>query len=102
MNRGNKLSLQVVAYFSPEDECWIAHCLEMDIIGHGDTAEEAARCLDGAIKCHLKAAFDDGVDLFRPAPREIQEMYLKSIEIQARKDSKSPPEFNKQLEVAVA
>jgi hypothetical protein len=71
---GPMMRLNVLTY--QEDDLWIARCLEMDIIGHGDTREEATECLAHTMFAHMEAAKEHGFNIFRPAPREYWEAYF--------------------------
>ena len=55
-----------------EDGDYVAHALEMDIIGVGDSWKEALEVLKGVVEAHVSVAQDLGDDsvLFRPAPSE--------------------------------
>ena len=69
--------LSVLGY--REDGDWVAHALEMDVIGVGDTWEEALSELDGNIHAQIAFAKDLGDDslIFRPAPAEFFDMFKK-------------------------
>ena len=41
--------------FYREDDKWIAHCLELDLIGHGDTKAAAVKLLNQAIYTQIHA-----------------------------------------------
>ncbi len=71
---GPMMRLNVLTY--QEDDLWVARCLEMDIIGHGDSRDEALECLAQTMFAHMEAAQEHGFNLFRPAPREYWEAYF--------------------------
>lgn len=60
-----------VAY--PEGDFWLAHCLQLDVVGQGDTPEAAAREMIDLTLFHLREALHDNdvKSTFRPAPVEI-------------------------------
>ena len=66
----NSLRLRAVLY--REDGLWVAHALEMDLIGTGATESAALRELRGNVEAQLSFATQEGVNPFRPAPQEFQ------------------------------
>ena len=58
-----------------EDDLWVAHGLEMDLIGTGVTAAAALRELRGNVEAQLSFATQEGTNPFRPAPPEIQGLW---------------------------
>ncbi len=60
-----------------EDELFVAHCMELDILATGNSINEAADDLIDLIVAHLKYAFiNDNLDhLYRPAPPEVWEEF---------------------------
>ncbi len=75
--RDSNISLRAIIYPNPDDdESWLAHCLEMDLLGDGETVEEAIEDLLRAISGQIRHA--KGPDqIFFPAPREIWAMLTK-------------------------
>ena len=80
----NNLSVRVSVLGYIEDGDWVAHALEMNVIGVGDTWEEALSVLDENIQAQISFAKYRGDDslIFQPAPpeffekfREVQEAY---------------------------
>ena len=57
-----------------EGEKWVAHCMEMDILGYGDTQREALKDLMDLITMQVTFAFAQGRPdlLYSPAPPEFQ------------------------------
>ena len=53
-----RISLRAVLY--REDGLWFAHCLEMDVLGHGATQTDALGCLTGAILTQIEEYLRDG------------------------------------------
>ncbi len=69
----NSLRLRAVLY--REDGLWVAHALEMDLIGTGATESAALRELRGNVEAQLSFATQEGTNPFRPAPQEIQSLW---------------------------
>lgn len=62
----------IVIYHSPEDGCWLAHSLETDQIGDGESVLEALECLMRGLKfLHAEAAKDATLRAWRKASDEI-------------------------------
>jgi hypothetical protein len=80
-----------------EDEMFIAHCMELDIVATGSSVDETTQDMIDLIIAQLKYAFlNDNLDhLYRPAPPEVwREFYLckespEEIEIQLPLPSKT-------------
>lgn len=66
----NSRRLRAVLY--REDGLWVAHALEMDLIGTGATESAALRELRGNVEAQLSFATQEGTNPFRPAAPEIQ------------------------------
>jgi hypothetical protein len=75
-----RLDFQVLIY--REDEFWIAHCLETDLVGEGKTADEAMRTLIDISNVQIQAALDAGdlASIFSPAPPELWRSYAVARE----------------------
>ncbi|HEX4794885.1 MAG TPA: hypothetical protein VH370_13885 [Humisphaera sp.] len=67
--------MRVVVY--REDGAWIAHCLEFDLLGEGETPEAALAMLSNAIELQLAAMieFDNIENLFKPAEAKFFAMF---------------------------
>jgi len=65
--------LRVLIY--REDDEWIAHLLEMDLVGTGATPEKAQADLLKAIEAQLSFCFEQKTDPFFPAPKELFEAW---------------------------
>ena len=62
-----------------EDEVFVAHCMELDIVATGQSMEEAVNDLIDLIIAQLEYAFiNDNLDhLYRPAPPEVwRQLYM--------------------------
>jgi hypothetical protein len=67
------LRLRAVIY--PEDGLWVAHALEMDLIGTGATEAAALRELRSNVEVQLSFAKQRKSNPFAPAPVEIQNLW---------------------------
>ena len=69
----NKILLRAVLY--REDSLWVAHALEMDLIGTGATETAAVRELRSNADAQLSFAKQENLNPFREAPLEIQKLW---------------------------
>lgn len=67
------LRLRVVSYL--EDELWVAHSLEMDVIGVGGDLDSAIRELRENMEAQLSFSKAQDMNPFRSAPEEIQKLW---------------------------
>ncbi|MBX3438928.1 MAG: hypothetical protein KF861_15665 [Planctomycetaceae bacterium] len=72
-----RIPLRVVFYY--EEDAWVARCLEFDLIGIGESQEEALRMLAEAIELQAQATFRSGnVDnLYSPAEGKYLAMWAR-------------------------
>ena len=56
--------------YSPDDEAYLAHCIELGIIAHGESQEEAITEIRGATRVHLLMLAEDGDEI--PQPSRVQ------------------------------
>lgn len=70
-----RIPLRVVFY--REDGFWFAHCLEFDLIGHGDTKEHAVEMLAEAIRLQVEATLESRNfdNLYRPAGSDVMRKF---------------------------
>ena len=70
-----RIPLQVVFY--REEGRWVAHCLQFDLLGDGDTPREALKSLNGAIETQVLASleFGNAENLFSPAEGRFFRMF---------------------------
>jgi hypothetical protein len=75
MSEFNKLSFNVLCY--REDGDWVALALDFDLIGHGDTPDQAVEVLCGAVTAQIEHALDLGDPgiLNFPAEQKYFDMY---------------------------
>jgi hypothetical protein len=72
-----EFSLRVLVYPNPDDpRGWAAHCLEMDLMGFGETVQEALEELLQAIDGQIRNAAGPE-QVFFPAPPEVWKMIPK-------------------------
>lgn len=77
MNRSASMVFNIL--MKKEDEVFVAHCMELDIVATGSSADETAQDMIDLIIAQLKYAFgNDNLDhLYRPAQPEVwREFYL--------------------------
>ncbi len=70
-----RIPLKAVLY--KEEGAWIAHCLEFDLVGDGDSKEEALRSLSEAITVQVVASikYNNPANLFKPAEGRYFRMF---------------------------
>jgi len=71
------LRIPIRVVFYQEDNSWVAHCLEFDLLGHGTTQEQALELLNGAIHTQVEASqdFENSANLFSPADGKYFRMF---------------------------
>ena len=76
------LEIRVVCY--REDDLWVAHCLEFDVLGSGETKKDALNGLSEAILLQLEHSVlhDNPRNLFRPADSETFHRFAMGREFQ--------------------
>ncbi len=82
MARVFHIPLRVVFYREEAD--WIAHCLEFDLLGDGQSKEEAIESLTKAIELQVEASLGqhpNPQNLFSPAPGEFLRMFAVGREV---------------------
>lgn len=78
-----RIPLRVIFY--REDGAWIAHSLEFDLVGDGDTPGAALSNLSEAIQLQVRAAIDcnNMKNLFKPADGKFFAMFAAGKKIVA-------------------
>jgi predicted RNase H-like HicB family nuclease len=72
---------RVLVYPSPDKKnAFVAHCLELDVIGQGKSVEAAVGELLEVIEIQIENSKSQKVDPFFPAPKEIWETYQRAKE----------------------
>ena len=76
-----RLGLRVVFY--KEDGLWVAHCLEMDVMGHGKDKAAAFALLNEAIAEQLRMSIkhDNRANIFQPADGKFFGMFAAGRDI---------------------
>lgn len=76
-----RIDLRVVFY--QESGFWVAHCLEMDVLGHGVNKEEAMEVLADAIVTQMEQSMqnDNPANMIQLADRKYFEMYFSGKDI---------------------
>jgi hypothetical protein len=71
-------SIRVLFY--KEEDSWVAHALEMDLLGYGDTTQAAMKELEKSMKSQISfAAFRDHPEsIFFPAPKRLVTRWEKA------------------------
>ncbi len=59
-----------IVKYSLEDEAYVAKCIELGIMAHGDSQEEAIKEIKEATKVHLLMLLEDGEEI--PQPSNLQ------------------------------
>jgi predicted RNase H-like HicB family nuclease len=72
-----KLSIRLRAVFYMQEDRWVAHCLEFNLCGDGDTQREALESMSEAVACQVENAVENGNpdDLFSPADGKFFRMF---------------------------
>lgn len=83
MREGGSLRLSLRVVFYREDEAWIAHCLETDLVGDGETKREAMASLWDATVLQFEASlgWDNPANFFSPAEGRYFEMYARGRDV---------------------
>jgi predicted RNase H-like HicB family nuclease len=76
-----RIPLQVVFY--QDDGQWVAHCLQFDLVGVGDTQADAIGCLSEAIGIQIEESLKSGNprNLFTPADSELFQMFAAGQDV---------------------
>lgn len=69
------MNLRLRAVLYQESGLWVAHALEMDLIGMGATEAAALRELRSNVEIQLSFAKQERTNPFHPAPTEIQKLW---------------------------
>lgn len=80
MNRSASMVFNIL--IKKENEMFVAHCMELDIIATGSSVDEVSQDMIDLIIAQLKYAFsNDNLDhLYRPAPPEVWEEFYRCKE----------------------
>ncbi|MGH7900893.1 MAG: hypothetical protein ACRENZ_04075 [Thermodesulfobacteriota bacterium] len=72
------IHLDVICY--KEDELWVAHCLQLDLVTTANTSEQAFCDMEDVVRTHIEYIIknDNWEYLFKPAPPGVLNLFLKS------------------------
>ena len=78
--KNNAITVSIL--IKKEEDYFLAHCLEMDIVTTGETYEQVNNDIISLIKAQIEYAFlNDNMDhLFCPAPQEVWEEFYSCTE----------------------
>src|ERR1700678_1638709 len=79
----DKLRIDLRVVFYREADRWVAHCLEMDLMGDGDDKIAAMQNLWEAIAIQINASIDakNHANIFMPADARFFEMFAAGKDI---------------------
>jgi len=86
MEQTKAIPLRVIVYLDSDSNEWVAHVLEFDIVGTGDTPELAQEQLRDAIDCHVSFCLQEEMSPMSPAPKRLFDIWNG---VQAREISQS-------------
>lgn len=77
------LRVPIRVVFYREEGAWIAHCLEFDLLGDGETLQEALERLFAAIQIQVEATLEYGnpANLFSPADGKYLRMFAAGEDV---------------------
>ncbi|MEA5535395.1 type II toxin-antitoxin system HicB family antitoxin [Crocosphaera sp. XPORK-15E] len=58
--------------FSTEDDAYLAKCLELGIMAHGDSQEETIQEIKEAVRVHLLMLIEDGEKIPQPKSMVVE------------------------------
>jgi predicted RNase H-like HicB family nuclease len=92
------INLRLSALIYREDQWWIAHCIEMDVVAEGETPMKAFENLQTLTALQIETALEDGdlQSVFRQAPPEICAAFATGI---AKRVRRRPPKHVARFEV---
>jgi len=105
------LSLHAIVYPDTETGGFLAHCLELDLMASGSSAEEASSDLVDVVTAQIQYAFDhDNLDyLIHPAPADAWQRFTTMLKSEFHMVTKrlsiedgQRVHFQPQLELALA
>ena len=96
---GNGVKLNLRALLYREDNWWIAHCLELDIVAQGKSPVEAYLNLVELADYQIEEAVESGdvAGIFRQAPGEVMLMFQrgKEFDVESVIEDRSHPELRR-------
>jgi len=78
-----KLRIQLRAVLYEQDGQWFAHCLEMDVVGHGKTKKIAFAMMNDAIGQQIECSLvhQNQANIFQPADPRLFQMYMLGSDV---------------------
>lgn len=73
-------NLHILVVEDKEENVFLAHCLDLDIVGQGRTAKEAVLELTELVETQLEYCLENDMldTAFRPAPKESWDMFYRA------------------------
>jgi len=88
------MPLSILVYPDPDNEGrMVAHCLEFDVIGYGDSVEDSMLRLLSLVDSHIFACEQAGADIWFPAPGDIWRKFVAAV----KANRKIPDELNDRI-----
>jgi len=83
---GSNFSINLSAVAYREDQLWLAHCLELDIVAEAKSVDDAIQSLISLCDLQIKVAIEDGdlQSIFRPAPPKFWKLFTLAQKKQLR------------------
>ena len=80
-----RLDFSILIY--PEDDLWIAHCLEMDLPAEGKSPDDALRNLMDVADLQITSAMEEGnlQSIFSPSPSELWRLYAFASDVKLKR-----------------
>ena len=91
MSAKTQIELRIITY--REENVWLAHCLELDIVAEGSSSKKAVKDLVDLCLLQVKTAMDENnlPSIIRPAPAEIWAMFFSARKKKQIKPSPDGP-----------
>ena len=82
-SKAPSVRLELRAVFYKEGGVWFSHCLEMDVIGHGETKEDALKMMAEAVSLQIVTSLKLGnpANIFMPADARFFEMFASGKDV---------------------
>lgn len=82
----SKAKIHLDVLITKEEDLYVAHCLQLDLVATGETLEEAKRNLLDVVEVQINYAFqhDNLEHLFRPVPGEV---WKKFFELKSKRET---------------
>jgi predicted RNase H-like HicB family nuclease len=83
MQMAESMRVPIRVIFYKEGDTWLAHCLEFDLIGDGETREEALERLWEAMTIQIEVSLEHNnpANLFNPADGRFFEMFAAGKDV---------------------